>query len=932
MDSLENARNEIDIQNILFDQLNIYFFQYDITKRTVYVPEKTRNAFSCREVYENMPYSFADEFVADEYHGKFFRFYEECNSGKENCECAFEDKEHTFFLSVKLQISKRDKDGNPLLAIGIIEHQGTVKRLVQRQKKCIEAILANSVGYLEVNLTKNEIIGEIVDARTKLYSEKTSSSVKTYRNLDYNEFERWWSENMLVSDKEEFLRVSNAEYMISCYNKGKYVVDVFCSSKTVKGNITENKQTYYLSKDDITGDIIAMCVVHDLTEQRQKERDSYRKKLVIQKLCEKFDCISYVKLDKGSIIDYQVDSIFISWKDEKKELFSYAERVERFADDIVFEEDKEKFKKGMNPEAIKKGLQEKPFYSFDYRIEENGNIHYFNARIVHDDSNKRDFSVIIGLRNVDEEVRQHKVLEETLKYAEHASKAKTMFLSNMSHDMRTPMNAIIGFTALAATHLEDKEKAQSYLKKIASASNHLLSLINDILDMNRIESGKVVLNESEENLAEIMHDIRSMMQSQITAKQIDFYIDTCDVKDELIYCDGLRLKQILLNIFSNAIKYTASGGTISLRVIQKEKQQRDYGNYEFHIKDNGKGMSEEFLEHIFEPFAREEQNTSEANPGTGLGLSIVKNIVDMMNGKIEVKSELGKGSEFTISLTFKIQTEGHFEYDFSQIEGFRALVVDDDFHTCDTVMRMLRDIGMRPEFSLHGKEAVLRAKQAYDIQDAFFMYIIDWMMPDMNGLEVARRIRKEIGDDVPIIILTAYDWECIREEAKEAGITAICEKPLFMSNLKKIIATSCGWEKIQKEEEVICKDFNGKKVLLAEDIEINQEIANEILSDKGFEVTIAENGKMALEILKQAKPHEYDIVLMDIRMPEMDGYEATKAIRQMDSEYRNIPIVAMTANAFEDDRQIAFSVGMNEHVPKPLDEEYLFTILYKLLN
>lgn len=932
MDSLGNVGNEMDIQNILFDQLNIYFFQYDISKKTVYVPKKTRDAFLCREVYENMPYSFADDFVADEYHGKFFKFFRECNNGKENCECVFEDKEHMFFLCVKIQISKKDKDGNPLFATGIIEHQGAVKSLVQRQKKCIEAILANSVGYLEVNLTKNKIIGDIVDARTRMYSEKTSSGVKTYNNLNYDEFERWWSENMLVSDKEEFLRVSNAEYMISCFNKGKYVVEVFCSSKTVNGNVTENKQTYYLSKDDYTGDIIGMCIVHDLTEQRRKERDLHRKDLVIQKLCDRFDGISYAKLDEGTIIDYQIDSIFASWKEEKKDQFDYLERVDRFADAFILEEDREKFKKGMNPEAIKKGLQKKPFYSLDYRIEENGDVHYFNARVAQDDSNKDDFSVIIGLRNVDEEVQQHKILEETLKYAEHASRAKTNFLSNMSHDMRTPMNAIIGFTALAATHLEDKEKAQSYLKKIAASSNHLLSLINDILDMNRIESGKVVLNESEENLAEILHDIRAMVQSQINAKQIDFYIDTCDVKNELIYCDGLRLKQILLNIFSNALKYTPSGGTISVRIIQNEIQQRDYGNYEFHIKDSGKGMSKEFLEHIFEPFAREEHNTSEANPGTGLGLSIVKNIVDMMNGKIEVKSELGKGSEFIISLTFKLQSGSHFEYDFSQIEGFRALVVDDDFHTCDTVMRMLRDIGMRPEFSLHGREAVLRAKQAYDIQDEFFMYIIDWMMPDMNGLEVARRIRKEIGDDVPIIILTAYDWECIREEAKEAGVTAICEKPLFMSNLKKIIAASCGWEKVQMEEEAICIDFSGKKVLLAEDIEINQEIANEILSDKGFEVTIADNGKIALEILKQAKPGEYDIVLMDIRMPEMDGYEATKAIRQLDSEYRNIPIVAMTANAFEDDRQIAFSVGMNEHVPKPLDEDYLFTILHKLLN
>ena len=443
----------------------------------------------------------------------------------------------------------------------------------------------------------------------------------------------------------------------------------------------------------------------------------------------------------------------------------------------------------------------------------------------------------------------------------------------------------------------------------------------------------MVLSEGAENLAEILHDLRIMVQPQINAKNLDFYIDTCDVRDELIYCDKIRLKQVLLNIFSNAVKYTEPGGTVSVRIVQNEKQFRDYGNYEFHIKDTGRGMTPEFLEHIFEPFAREEVHTSDINPGTGLGLSIVKNIVEMMNGKIEVKSQIGKGSEFIVSITFKLQNQKQKDYDFSKIEGFRALVVDDDFHTCDTVTRMLREIGMRPEFTMHGREAVLKAKQAYELEDEFFVYIIDWMMPDMNGLEVVRRIRKEIGDSAPIIILTAYDWEGIREEAQEAGVTAICEKPLFMSNLKKIIAQSCGWEEKSEAEKRCAKmDFTGKKLMLAEDIEINQEIAYEILTGKGFEVTIVDNGKQAVEKIAAAKEGEYDLILMDIRMPYMNGYEATEIIRKMDSPYKDIPIVAMTANAFEDDRQMSFRVGMNEHISKPLDENHLFVVLSELLE
>uniref|UniRef100_UPI00405695F5 ATP-binding response regulator n=1 Tax=Agathobacter sp. TaxID=2021311 RepID=UPI00405695F5 len=922
-----------EFYDIVFERLNIYFFKYDITRKAVFIPEKTKCVFGCKDVYENMPISFADEFVADEYRKSFFQFYEDCNNGKENCECVFEDKAHTFLLCVKLQIMERDADGNPLVAIGIIENQVEVKKLLHKHNKYIDTILSNAVGYMEINLTKNEIEGDVIDARRKKDVLIGTHLEQPHVKKEYDAFERWWSEHRLVSDKEEFLRVSNCKYLISSFEKGKHMVDVFCSSLTEEGNVTDNRQTYYLSRDEMTGDIVAMCVVYDLTKQHEQERDAHHKNLVIQKLCDRFDAICYVNLDNGTMIDYRVDNVFSSWEDEQKENFNYMQRVEQFANEFVLDEDKEKYKKYMSPEVIKSRLQEKPFYIFDYRVKKDGEVHYFNARIVQDDSEKNHFSVIIGFRNIDDAVQQHKLVKETMKYAEHATKAKANFLSNMSHDMRTPMNAIVGFTALAAAHLEEKEKVQGYLKKIAASSNHLLSLINDILDMSRIESGKVVLNEHEENLAEILHDLRAMVQPQVNAKQMDFFIDTCDVRDELIYCDKLRLKQVLLNIFTNAVKYTAPGGTVAVRIVQKEKQQREYGNYEFRIKDNGRGMSQEFMEHIFEPFTREEKSSSDANPGTGLGLSIVKNIVDMMNGTIEVKSRQGKGSEFIVSLAFKLQKGKRVDYDFSKIEGFRALVVDDDFHTCDTVTRMLREIGMRPEFSMHGKEAILKAKQAHDLQDDFFVYIIDWLMPDINGLEVVRRIRKEIGNEIPIIILTAYDWECIREEAKEAGVTAICEKPLFMSNLKKIIATSCGWEKAEKEEEsCVSMDFSGKKVLLAEDIEINQEIANEILSDKGFEVTIAEDGKQALEILEQAKPGEYDIVLMDIRMPVMDGYEATRQIRQLDSEYRNIPIVAMTANAFEDDRQMSFRVGMNEHVSKPLEEEYLFSVLWNLLN
>lgn len=932
MNSLTCLDKQSEFYNLVFQRLNVYFFTYDIPTKTVTCPEETRDAFGCKETYENMPESFADDFVAEEYRESFFQLYADCDAGEDMGECLFEDKAKQHLVCVRLQIIRRDAKGAPVTAVGIIESQPAFKALLRKQSMYINAILANSVGYMEINLSKNQIMGEVIDSRDKEGIILIDRQSETKVGRGYDEFERWWAENMLLSNKAEFLNKSNSRYLISCYEQGHRVVDVFCSSKLESGEATENKQTYYLSKDASTGDIVAMCVVYDMTQKNRMERELYFQNMILQKMSDEFSAISYANLDKDLIVDYRTDSTWESWEDEEKNNSSYREMVENFAESFVMEEDKEDFRKKWAPDTIKEMLAEKETYRFDYRIKNKDEIHYYEVKMVADDNAGDDFCVIIGFKNTDEKMKHQHLLEETLQYAQHASKAKTNFLSNMSHDMRTPMNAIIGFTALAAAHLDDKERVKSYLEKISISGNHLLSLINDILDMSRIESGKVVLNETAEDLGEILHDLRAMVQSQINAKQLDFFIDTFDVRDELIYCDKIRLKQVLLNIFSNAVKYTSPGGTVSVRIIQKESRQRKYGNYEFRIKDTGRGMSKEFLERIFDPFVREERQDRDATPGAGLGLSIVKNIVDIMNGKIEVFSEVGKGSEFVVSLTFKLLEEKQVEYDFSRIGGFRALVVDDDFHTCDAVTRMLREIGMRPEFTMHGKEAILKAKQAFELKDEFFVYIIDWIMPDMNGLEVVRRIRKVIGDGAPIIILTAYDWDGITEEAMEAGVTAICEKPLFMSRLKKVIATACGWEAMEEPEPVVEMDFTGKKALLVEDIEINREIATEILQEKGFEISIAENGRKAVEMIANAQPGDYDIILMDIRMPEMNGYEATRAIRQLDSVYKDIPIVAMTANVFEDDRQMSFQSGMNEHISKPLNEEEMFTTLWNLLG
>ena len=525
-------------------------------------------------------------------------------------------------------------------------------------------------------------------------------------------------------------------------------------------------------------------------------------------------------------------------------------------------------------------------------------------------------------------------LQVAVEKAESANRAKSTFLSNMSHDIRTPMNAIIGFTTLALSNIDDKDRVKDYLTKTLASSNHLLSLINDVLDMSRIESGKIHLEEVEVNLSDVLHDLKTIVSGQIYAKQLELYMDAMDVTDEDVYCDKTRLNQILLNLLSNAIKFTPAGGTVSVRVRQLAGKVRGCGQYEFRIKDNGIGMSQEFAQKIFEPFERERTSTVSGIQGTGLGMAITKNIVDMMGGTIEVQTAQGKGTEFTVCVPMRAQTEQRPVEKITELEGLKALVVDDDFNTCDSVTKMLVKVGMRAEWTLSGKEAVLRARQSIEMSDVYHAYIIDWRLPDMNGIEVTRQIRS-LHDDTPIIILTAYDWSDIEVEAKAAGVTAFCAKPMFMSDLRETLMSALGQKPADAVQRLLPEknaDFKGKHILLVEDNELNREIAQEILREYGFLVDSAENGAVAVEKVSTAAPGSYDLVLMDVQMPIMDGYTATRKIRALDDPARaKLPILAMTANAFDEDRRNALESGMNGFLSKPIVIDDLVQELRKIL-
>lgn len=648
------------------------------------------------------------------------------------------------------------------------------------------------------------------------------------------------------------------------------------------------------------------------------------------------------------LLDMDTKSFRLYMKEEKEKQeerismalsSDYVAALYDYIDRYGKEEEKENLKREIAPEHLMKVIPERGIYSLNYERITEGNVdhcqmNFARVPVIHEKN-----IVVLGIRYVnkivEKELKQKRLLEDALSRAEQANRAKTTFLSNMSHDIRTPMNAIIGFTALATTHIHDEERVKDYLGKIMTSSNHLLSLINDVLDMSRIESGRMNLDETECNLAEVMHDLKNIIQADIHSRQLEFLIDTVDVLDEDVYCDRLRLNQIFLNLLGNAMKFTNPGGTVSVRILQKKGAPAGYGSYEFRVKDTGIGMSPEFLENIFEPFERERNSTVSKIPGTGLGMSITKSIVDMMGGTITVTSEQGKGTEFVVSLQFRLQTAPKKAEKIPALEGMRALVVDDDFNTCDSVTNMLIQIGMRAEWTMSGKEAVLRTKQAVARNDIYYVYILDWLMPDMNGVEAARRIRQEVGEEIPIIILTAYDWADIEEEAREAGVTAFCSKPLFMSDLHKCLLQSCYPEGVTEEPSGQREplDFSGRRILLVEDNELNREIAAEMLTEVGFIVEEAENGQSAVDQVGSAQPGYYDLVLMDIQMPVMNGYEATRAIRKLpDPALANIPIIAMTANAFDEDRKQAIECGMNEHMAKPVDVNVLIELLQKYVE
>lgn len=530
----------------------------------------------------------------------------------------------------------------------------------------------------------------------------------------------------------------------------------------------------------------------------------------------------------------------------------------------------------------------------------------------------------------EEEMRN--VLKDALELAQNANSAKSQFLFNMSHDIRTPMNAIIGMTAIATMHINEPAKIKDCLGKISASSKHLLGLINDVLDMSKIESGKIALNEEEFILSDLIHSFITIIQPQIKVKRLEFDISINNLEHEKVIGDTLRINQVLLNILGNAIKFTPAEGMINLKICELPPQYNGYGTYQFIIKDTGIGMPEEFLDKIFEPFERVQTSTNSKIEGTGLGMAITKNIIDMMNGQIKVQSKLGEGSKFTVTLSLKLQETDAEVFDFSAFKALRTLVVDDDRDVCENTSKMLEEIGMDSEWVLSGAEAVEKTILAHQTNLDYHSVIIDWKMPEMDGLETTRRIRKLVGDEVPIIILTAYDWTDIEDEAKEAGVNAFLAKPLFKSRLYHVMHNIVLGEqncKADTDKKEISENVLDVRIMLVEDNIMNMEIASEFIKYCGGKVEQAWNGEEAVQMVKNMPDGYYKLIFMDIQMPIMNGYEATKEIRDFEQSQgrTHTPIIAMSANAFVEDVDKAYASGMDKYITKPIGIEEIRNVL-----
>ena len=712
--------------------------------------------------------------------------------------------------------------------------------------------------------------------------------------------------------------------------------------------IQQNKKTAHLQLEKETAD-----TEHRIKQEEMEHRLALQEELLSQKeqgqqqnrmiraLSSDYRSVYYLELDKNSGVCYQERTDLPGFK--TGESFPYLEAVTAYCNQYVMEPYREEFLKFIQPDAVRKGLEENLVISYRYMISVNGHesweiVKFAGAR--HPDEREDHTVHTVGacFADVDAETRksleQQQALSDALETAEQANRAKTAFLSNMSHEIRTPMNAIIGLDNIAINDPETPEKTRGYLEKIGASANHLLNLINDILDMSRIESGRLSIKNEEFSFSELLQTVNTMFSGQCMDKGLEYLCHIRGEVDDYYIGDMMKLRQVLINILGNAVKFTPEGGKVEL-TVERLAQFENQTTLRFTIADTGIGMSREFLPRLFDTFAQEDSSTTSRYGSSGLGMAITKNIVEMMNGNIEVESEKGVGTTFYVKVTL-MNASRHEDGEESIVispSEMSVLIVDDDPVACEHAKLVLEKAGIAADLASSGAEAIEKVKLRHARREPYNLILLDWQMPEMDGVETARRIREIISHESAIIILTAYRWDDVLEEALQAGVDSFIPKPLFVATVLDEFKSAMKRKGITAGRKQEKAELRGRRILLAEDVQINAEIMSMVLQAREMEADLAENGKIAVEKYESHEPGYYDAILMDMRMPEMDGLEATRRIRAADRpDAQIIPIIALTANAFDEDVQRSLQAGLNAHLSKPVEPENLYSTLESLIK
>lgn len=831
------------------------------------------------------------------------------------------------WISIKAQLSV-EGDGERCFYCVFVDITEE-KRMQERVKNLYEEELAY---FAELSSMGKSLQGRINVTQNRMENYLTSSDVAVADVGDtYDQtIESLAAAAVDMLAGEDIRKTLNREKVITDYKNGKVHYHLEYLRRRNDGStfwVSSNFKSYINPE---TNDLIVFFYTFDTTKQKLQEQ-------LLKRIADlDYDIITDIDIIQGT---HQM----ISFNDKPENIIpeqgDFQKAIRGIAEHWMDDKAKEEYLKKLDFEYMRDQLERHDAYSFVIEMRNRENItnvkrfqvFYINKELGHVCMARTDVTDVVR-----KEQKQKQELAAALVAAEQANAAKTDFLSRMSHEIRTPMNAIIGMSTIAARSIGDDEQVQDCISKIGISSRFLLSLINDILDMSRIESGKMLLKNEKIPTEEFLNGINSICYAQAAAKGVDYECIVDPTLDDYYMGDAMKLQQVLINILSNAIKFTCEGGKVSFSAAQRHKTKND-AVLRFIVNDTGVGMDESFLPHIFEPFAQESTGTTALYGGTGLGLAISKNIVDMMDGKITARSIRGIGSEFTIDVKLGISEEAKLRHNQKKIHynfsHLKTLVVDDDVAVCESAVMTLEEIGIKAEWVDSGRKAIERVKQLWGSSRYYEMILIDWKMPEMDGIETARRIREIVGPDVTIIIMTAYDWIAIEHEAKLAGVNLLMSKPMFKSSLISAFSRVLG-EKEEKETASVIQDFDftGKRVLLVEDNMINTEVAAMLLEDKGLMVDTAENGLRAMEKFSKSEAGYYDAILMDIRMPLMDGLTASINIRHLSNQdAQSIPIIAMTANAFDDDIEKSKAAGMNAHLAKPIEPDRLYQTLYDFI-